>query len=202
MFRTLFSLLVVSLVLTRALAAAISEPIPVDGGEITGVPGRDASITAFKGVPFAAPPVGDLRWREPKPVVPWKGIRKAGEFGSSCIQTIHDELQPWTYEFMTHNQISEDCLYLNVWTPASSPAEKRPVFVYVYGGGFNSGSGAVPLYDGEGLAKKGLVVVTFNYRVGVLGFVALPELTRESPNQACALVPLWTAISCPPGFQP
>jgi para-nitrobenzyl esterase len=184
MFRTFFSWLVVSLVSPGALAAAISQPIQVDGGAITGVPGRDPSITAFKGVPFAAPPVGDLRWREPKPVVSWEAIRKAGEFGSSCIQTIRDELKPWTYEFMTHNQISEDCLYLNVWTPARSPTEKRPVFVYVYGGGFNSGSGAVPLYDGEGLAKKGLVVVTFNYRVGVLGFVALPELTRESPYHA------------------
>src|SRR4051812_20705018 len=182
--RTFFSWLVVSLVSPGALAAAISQPIQVDGGAITGVPGRDPSITAFKGVPFAAPPVGDLRWREPKPVVSWEAIRKAGEFGASCIQTIRDELQPWTYEFMTHNQISEDCLYLNVWTPAGSPAEKRPVFVYIYGGGFNSGSGAVPLYDGEGLAKKGLVVVTLNYRVGVFGFLALPELTRESPHRA------------------
>ncbi len=182
MFRTVSSFVIVSLVWTGALAGDIAQPVQVEGGAVTGLPGRDPSITAFKGIPFAAPPVGDLRWREPKPVIPWKGVRKGGEFGSSCIQTIHDEFKPWTYEFMTHNQISEDCLYLNVWTPAKSATEKRPVFVYVYGGAFNSGSAAVPLYDGEGLAKKGLVVVTFNYRVGVFGFLALPELTRESPH--------------------
>ena len=184
MFRMFSSFLVVSLVWTGVLAAAISQPVPVTGGAVTGIPGRDPSITAFKGIPFAAPPVGDLRWREPQPVISWKGVRKSAEFGSSCIQTIHNELKPWTYEFMTHNQISEDCLYLNVWTPAKSATEKRPVFVWVYGGAFNSGSAAVPLYDGEGLAKKGLVVVTFNYRVGVFGFLALPELTRGSPHHA------------------
>lgn len=184
MFRTFSSFLVLSLVSTGTLAAAISQSVQVEGGAVMGVPGRDSSISAFKGIPFAAPPVGDLRWREPKPVLSWKGIRKGGEFGSSCIQTIHHEFKPWTYEFMTHNQISEDCLYLNVWTPAKSAAEKRPVFIFVYGGAFNSGSAAVPLYNGEGLAKKGLVVVTFNYRVGVFGFLALPELTRESPHYA------------------
>jgi para-nitrobenzyl esterase len=184
MFRTFSSLLVVSLVWTSALAAPLSQPVPIEGGAITGVPGRNPTITAFEGIPFAAPPVGNLRWREPKAVIAWKGVRQSGEFGSSCIQTIHNEWKPWTYEFMTHNQISEDCLYLNIWTPAKSATENRPVFAYVYGGAFNSGSGAVPLYDGEGLAKKGLVVVTFNYRVGVFGFLALSELTRESPHQA------------------
>jgi para-nitrobenzyl esterase len=184
MLQTFSSFLVVSVVGTGALAGAISQPIRIQGGAVTGVPGRDPSITTFKGIPFAAPPVGDLRWREPQPVISWNGVRKSEAFGSSCIQTIHDELKPWTYEFMTHNQISEDCLYLNVWTPAKSAAEKRPVFVWVYGGAFNSGSAAVPLYNGEGLAKKGLVVVTFNYRIGVFGFLALPELTHESPHHA------------------
>jgi para-nitrobenzyl esterase len=184
MFQTFSSFLVASLVSTGALAGAISQPVRIEGGVVKGVPGRDPSITAFKGIPFAAPPVGDLRWREPQPVVSWKGVRQSQEFGSSCIQTIHNELKPWTYEFMTHNQISEECLYLNVWTPAKAASEKRPVYVYVYGGAFNSGSAAVPLYDGEGLAKKGIVVVTFNYRVGVFGFLALPELSRESPHHA------------------
>lgn len=163
---------------------ATEQPVRVEGGLVSGVLGRNPSITAFKGIPFAAPPVGDLRWRAPKQVVPWQGVRRADQFSASCIQNVVAERKPWTYEFMTHGDISEDCLYLNVWTAAKSAAEKRPVFVYLYGGGFAEGSGAVPVYDGEGLAKKGLVVVTINYRVGVLGFLALPELTRESDHRA------------------
>ena len=88
---------------------------------------------------------------------------------------IVEEIKPFTHEFMTHGEISEDCLYLNVWTAAKSASEKRPVFVYIYGGGFGAGSAAVPIYDGEGLAKKGLVVVTFNYRVGILDSSRIPN---------------------------
>ena len=165
-------------------AGAIQQPVKIEGGLVSGIPGKDPSITAFKGIPFAAPPVGELRWRGPKQVVPWQGVRQADKFSASCIQNIVAERKPWTYELMTHGDISEDCLYLNVWTPAKSPAEKRPVFVYLYGGGFSEGSAAVPVYDGEGLAKKGLVMVTINYRVGVLGFLALPELTSESDHRA------------------
>jgi len=162
------------------LTAAITHPVKVDGGEVQGVPGKDAAITAFKGIPFAGPPVGDLRWRAPSPVVPWQGIRKADQFGASCMQNIVDERKPWTYEFMTHTAISEDCLFLNVWTGAKAAGEKRPVYVYIHGGGNTEGSGAVPVYDGEGLAKKGIVVVTVNYRLGILGFFTHPELTAES----------------------
>ena len=162
-----------------ALGAAIEGPVTVTGGRVSGMPGRDRSVVVFKGIPFAAPPVLDRRWREPGPVVPWQGVRRADAFGASCIQTIVAERKPWTHEFMTHGEISEDCLFLNVWSAAASPSERRPVFVYIYGGGFNEGSGAVPVYDGEGLARKGLVVVTFNYRVGVLGFLAHPELSKE-----------------------
>jgi para-nitrobenzyl esterase len=165
-------------------AGAIQQPIRVEGGLVSGAPGRDPSITAFKGIPFAAPPVGELRWRGPKQVVPWQGVRTADKFSASCIQNVVAERKPWTYEFMTHGDVSEDCLYLNVWTPAKSAAEKRPVFVYLYGGGFAEGSAAVPVYDGEGLAQKGLVMVTINYRVGVLGFLALSELTSESDHRA------------------
>ena len=161
-------------------AAAIHQPVKVTGGSVSGAPGVDPSIMAFKGIPFAAPPVGEGRWRAPQPVTPWQGVRKADRFGASCIQNIVEVLPPWTYEFMTHNEVSEDCLFLNVWTGAKAAGEKRPVFVYIYGGGFNSGSGQVPVYDGEGLAAKGLVMVTMNYRVGVLGFLAHPELTAES----------------------
>ena len=162
------------------LAAAIKQPVKVEGGMVSGVPGKDASVTTFKGVPFAAPPVGSLRWREPQPVVAWLGVRQADKFSASCIQNIVAEHKPWTYEFMTHTGISEDCLYLNVYTAAKSATEKRPVYVFIHGGGFTEGSGAVPVYDGEGLAKKGLVVVTINYRLGVLGLMAHPELSQES----------------------
>lgn len=165
------------------LAAAVDGPIAVTGGRVSGVPGRDPAVMVFKGIPFASPPVADRRWQAPGPVVGWTGVRRAGEFGASCIQNIVTERKPWTYEFMTHGEISEDCLFLNVWTAATSAKERRPVFVYVYGGGFNEGSGAVPVYDGEGLARKGLVFVSFNYRVGVLGFLAHPELSKERmPN--------------------
>lgn len=137
------------------LLAAIGQPVRTESGLVSGVPGRDSSITVYKGIPFAAPPVGDLRWKAPQPPTPWQGVRKADQFGNVCIQT-------------QRNQTSgnEDCLYLNVWTGATSPAEKRPVFVWIYGGGFLFGAGSDPLFDGEGLAKKGIVVVTMNYRLG------------------------------------
>lgn len=163
---------------------AVSQPVAVTGGRLAGMPGRDASITVFKGIPFAAPPVGNLRWRAPQPVVAWQGTKAATKFGASCMQTIVTERKPWTYEFMAHNDVSEDCLYLNVWTAAKAASEKRPVYVYFYGGGFTEGSTAVPAYDGEGLARKGLIVVTVNYRVGILGFFAHPELTRESETKS------------------
>jgi para-nitrobenzyl esterase len=154
----------------------------VTGGSLQGVAHGD--VASFKGIPFAAPPVGERRWQPPAPVVAWQGVRAADRFGASCIQTIVQERKPWTYEFMTHNEISEDCLTVNVWTAARSAGERRPVFFYIYGGGFSEGSAAVPAYDGEGLARKGLVVVVANYRVGVLGFLAHPELTKESAAKA------------------
>lgn len=164
--------------------AAHSQPVKVTGGLVSGVSATDPSIIAYKGIPFAAPPVGDLRWRAPQPVIPWTGVVKADKFAASCIQQIVREFGPWTYEFMPHNEVSEDCLYLNLWTPAKTPSAKLPVFVYIYGGGFETGSSAVAIYDGESLARKGLVVVTFNYRVGALGFLAHPELSEESPHRS------------------
>jgi para-nitrobenzyl esterase len=166
------------------LSAGIDKPVLVDGGLVLGVPGNDPSIMTFKSIPFAAPPVGNLRWRAPQPVLSWKGIHATDKYPTSCIQDIPTSNPPWTYEFMAHNAIGEDCLYLNVFTPAASPSQKLPVFVYIYGGGFQQGGTAVPIYDGEGLAKKGLVVVTINYRVGIMGFFAYPELTRESGHNA------------------
>jgi para-nitrobenzyl esterase len=166
------------------LAAAIEGPVKTALGLVEGVPGTDTSVVSFKGIPYAAPPVGNLRWQPPQPPAAWQGVRKADRFGASCIQNIVTERKPWTYEFMTHNEISEDCLSLNVWTPAGSAADKRPVFFWIHGGGNNEGSSSVPAYDGEGLAKKGLVVVVINYRLGVLGWLTHPELTKESGHNA------------------
>ncbi|HTY63330.1 MAG TPA: carboxylesterase family protein [Acidobacteriota bacterium] len=181
---TAFLILAFAVSAAPPLAAAIKGPVKTKSGKVSGISGTDPSITAFKGIPFAAPPVGELRWRAPQPPKPWHEVRAAEKFGASCIQNIVQERKPWTYEFMTHGEISEDCLSLNVWTGAKSPSERRPVFFYIYGGGFSEGSGAVPAYDGEGLAKKGLVVITANYRIGVLGFLAHPELSKESSAKA------------------
>ncbi len=163
---------------------ALAGEVRVTQGLLTGAPGRNRAITVFKGVPFAAPPIGDLRWRRPQPPAAWEGTRAATEFSPSCMQEIVDAHDPWTYEFMAHGEVSEDCLTLNIWTPARVTSERRPVFVYIHGGANREGSGSVPVYDGEGLASRGLVVVTINYRLGVFGFFAHPELTAESPENA------------------
>lgn len=180
--------LVTAVVFPTAASLVLSSQGPVIR-EVAVASGRvagsvEGAMAAFKGIPFALPPVGERRWTAPAPAAAWAGVRQATAFAPSCIQTIVEERKPWTYEFMTHGEISEDCLYLNVWTPASSPGAKLPVFVYIYGGGNNEGSGAVPAYDGTGLASKGLVVVTFNYRVGVLGFFAHPGLSKEAAYHA------------------
>ncbi|MFO7302237.1 MAG: carboxylesterase family protein [Acidobacteriota bacterium] len=168
-----------------APVVALEGEVRVAQGLLSGVPAeRNAAITVFRGVPYAAPPVGDLRWREPQPAPSWTGTRQAHEFAPNCVQDIVDVRPPWTYEFMAHGEVSEDCLYLNIWTPARLPIERRPVFVYIHGGANTEGSGSVPVYDGEGLASRGLVVVTINYRLGVFGFFAHPELTAESPHGA------------------
>src|SRR5208282_1806545 len=162
------------------LGAAIPQPILTASGPVSGAPGADGTVVAFKGIPYAAPPVGELRWRAPEPPVSWTAMRKADQFSASCIQNIVAERKPWTREFMAHNGTSEDCLYLNVWTPARSAGEKLPVYFWIYGGGYVEGSTAVPVYDGENLARRGVVIVTINYRLGVLGFLAHPDLTREA----------------------
>jgi para-nitrobenzyl esterase len=165
-------------------AASLTQPVKTEGGLLNGMPSADGSVRTYKGVPFAAPPVGNLRWRAPRPAAAWQGTRQANQFSASCIQNIVEERKPWTYEFMTHTPISEDCLYLNVWTGAKNPNEKRPVLFWMYGGGYTEGSAAVPVYDGEALARKGLVVVTVNYRLGLLGFLVDPELSKESDRNA------------------
>ncbi len=164
--------------------------VPTRTGIVAGVPSADGVVTSFKGIPFAAPPVDSLRWRAPRPAAPWTGVRKADRFGPSCMQGSNTPFGPWTSEFLYVTPASEDCLYLNIWTAAKA-TERRPVLVYIYGGGFSSGSGDVPVYDGTRLAKKGLVVLTVNYRVGPLGFLAHPELTAESPVHAMGCSTRW-----------
>lgn len=156
--------------------AAVAGPVRIQSGLIAGVPSRwDASVTVFKGIPYAEPPVGRLRWRPPQTPARWQGVRRADHFGNVCPQ-------PGGTPAM-RAAMSEDCLFANVWT-AASPKERRPVFVWIYGGGFTVGTGADPLFDGTGLARKGLVVVTFNYRLGPLGFLATPALSKESGHNA------------------
>jgi para-nitrobenzyl esterase len=156
----------------------------VDSGALAGVPGNAAAISVFRGVPFAAPPVGERRWRAPEPAAAWTGTRRAAEFSKSCVQKVQRRLLPWTEEYMPQREMSEDCLALNVWTGAPSAAERRPVLVYIHGGGYSGGAGDVLVYDGEALAARGVVVVTFNYRVGVFGFFAHPGLTAEGGHEA------------------
>ena len=151
-------------------------PVQVDTGLLTGIAGRDPEIAVYKGIPYAKPPVGELRWKPPVKPEPWTGVRKAAQFGPAC---------PQPGGMAGDMPQSEDCLTLNVWTGAEpNSGEKRPVYVWIYGGGFIGGTGADPQFDGEGLAKKGVVVVTLNYRVGVLGFLSTPELSRESGHNA------------------
>lgn len=162
---------------------AMEPLVKTQGGWVKGVLNASKTVVSFKGIPFAAPPVGNLRWRAPQPPLPWKGIRQADSFGASAIQIKQGSRNPWTEEFMVQNEISEDCLFLNIWTPGTGSSQKRAVLVYIHGGGFVEGSGGVDVYDGEELSKKGIVVVTINYRLGVFGFLAHPELSAESPNK-------------------
>ena len=143
---------------------------PVKGTTVAG-----GTIDVFLGVPYAAPPVGDLRWRAPQPAKPWDGVRDATKPGPACMQ-------PKVFDDISFPEISEDCLTLNVYAPVK--AAKLPVMVWVHGGGFQAGGGAEPRHDGEAFAKKGVVLVTINYRLGVFGFLAHPELTKESPARA------------------
>jgi para-nitrobenzyl esterase len=151
-----------------------AQPVLTESGALSGV--RERGLAVYKGVPFAAPPLGNLRWRAPEPVVSWTGTRAAQAFAPACMQegvSMPGEAPP---------SVSEDCLYLNIWAPVKRLGENLPVIVWIYGGGYRNGSAAMPLYWGDRLARKGVIVVTIAYRLGPLGFLALPELTRESPN--------------------
>jgi para-nitrobenzyl esterase len=180
------TLIVAALVLSTAWAQTPGA-VRIDGGMAQGVSQGD--VVVYRGLPFAAPPVGDLRWQAPQPVKPWQGVRKADAFGPGCIQDAPPPTSPGrggTY--------AEDCLYLNVWRPAKASGP-LPVMVWFYGGGFVGGSAAWDLFDASALARHGVMVVTFNYRLGPLGFLAHPELTKESGHNASGNYGLMDAIA-------
>jgi para-nitrobenzyl esterase len=157
--------------------AAIDEPVRLDSGLVSGTATGTPGVRVFKGIPYAAPPVGELRWRAPQAPAHWEGERKADQFGPVCMQGTGGS---------SNQKMGEDCLYLNVWTGSKSANEKRPVMVWIYGGGYSTGSGSQAMYDGEALAEKGAVVVTLNYRLGPFGFFSYPELTQESDRRGAA----------------
>jgi para-nitrobenzyl esterase len=157
------------------------DPVRIDSGLVSGTYLRSGA-KAYLGVPFAAPPVRELRWKAPQPVTAWTGIYTANRLPPECPQALRDSD---TNHYFGEEPVSEDCLYLNIWAPAAAKAGARlPVVVWVYGGGFTGGSSGMAIYGGENLAKKGVVYVSFNYRLGILGFLAHPELTRESGHNA------------------
>ncbi|MDN3204538.1 carboxylesterase/lipase family protein [Algoriphagus sediminis] len=159
----------------------INETVEVTGGTIEGYFDEETSLYVYKGIPFAAPPTEELRWKAPQAVIPWEGKKETKEFGPSPMQQKPQPFMFWSSEFLIPEEpISEDCLFLNVWTGAKDITEKRPVMVYIYGGGFQSGGAGCPIYDGSGMAEKGVVFVSINYRVGPFGFLAHPDLTDES----------------------
>jgi para-nitrobenzyl esterase len=155
------------------------EQVRVESGVLEGKTSADGKVRIFLGVPFAAPPVGELRWKEPQPVAKWDGVRQSKKFGARCMQA-------GIYADMVFRDAgsSEDCLYLNVWAPKTKASAKLPVMVWIYGGGFQAGSTSEPRQDGEHLAHKGVVIVSMNYRLGIFGFFSHPDLTAESPHHA------------------
>ncbi len=174
--KTLFRLIIVSIVMV--LSGCNNEKLPeakvtIKDGIIQGT--VEDSVAVFRGIPFAAPPIGDLRWKAPQPVKPWEGVLIADKFAPAPVQP--------RVQWMGDINMSEDCLYLNVWTPAVSSKAKLPVMVWIYGGGFSNGATSVPMYNGENIAKKGVILVSVAYRLGALGFLAHPELSAESENR-------------------
>ncbi len=159
--------------------------VKTENGLVRGLPAADPRVISFKGIPFAAPPVGELRWKAPQPAADWEGVRDCLEFAPISMQSIPglDEENIYTREWNVDPSIpmSEDCLYLNVWTPAKSEKDRLPVFVWYFGGALQWGNTAEMEFDGERLARRGIVVVTVNYRLNVFGFLAHPELLEEAP---------------------
>jgi para-nitrobenzyl esterase len=203
---------------TTQLRAMIPEQVKIDSGLVAGTASGQPTVRVFKGIPFAAPPVGENRWKAPQPVAKWDGVRKADAFGAPCAAgpagggrgggrgaapgaaapgaPAPGAAAPAAPAAPPREPArAEDCLYLNVWTSANNPNDRRPVMMWIYGGGFTGGSGGLAWYDGENLASKGPVIVTMNYRLGSLGFFAHPELAKESGHNASGNYGMMDAIA-------
>ncbi|AGG88524.1 carboxylesterase/lipase family protein [Rhodanobacter denitrificans] len=169
------TLLCLAALAVLGLSVSVATPVRIDSGLVEGM--QVNGVTVFKGIPFAAPPIGPLRWRAPQAPAAWTGIRSANQFAPICMQhgSYPEDAPP--------EPMSEDCLYLNIWVPPHVTGDPLPVMVWIYGGGLMNGSASTPLYAGDMLARKGVIVVTANYRLGVLGFLAHPGLSRESPQR-------------------
>ncbi len=205
-----FSAMLLVVCVVARPSAMIPDQVRIESGTLAGVVGTtQPAVRVFKGIPYAAPPVGENRWRAPQPAAKWDGVRKADAFGAPCAagapfagrggargaRGAAPGQPPAPAGPPREPARSEDCLYLNVWTSANSPSDKRPVMLWIYGGGFTGGSGGLAWYDGENLAAKGPVIVTINYRLGALGFLAHPELAKESGHNASGNYGMMDAIA-------
>src|SRR5262245_7512465 len=215
-------------VATTHVRAMIPEQVKIDSGMVSGTASGQPTVRVFKGIPYAAPPLAENRWKAPQPVAKWDGVRKADAFGAPCIAgpavgrggrgaaapgaadgrgrgaqaapapgaaPAQAAQAPAQSAPPREPARAEDCLYLNVWTSANSPNDRRPVMVWIYGGGFTGGSGGLAWYDGENLAAKGPVIVTFNYRLGSLGFFAHPDLAKEAGHSGSGNYGMMDAIA-------
>lgn len=177
--------LFVALLALAALVSCESNPVlNIEGGQIQGVKADISDVYVYRGIPYAAPPLGELRWKEPQPVIPWEGVKVCDTFGHPSYQSVHypgGYTTEWGYG--AESPSSEDCLYLNVWTKAPGQTDKKlPVAVWIHGGGFREGWSSEPEFDAQEWAAKDVVIVSMNYRLGVFGFLAHPELSAESPH--------------------
>jgi para-nitrobenzyl esterase len=176
-----FSIFLAAAAFMQSAKKIDARKVPTEAGYISGNTGEDGKLKIFMGVPYASPPVKELRWKAPQPVKSWKGIKECVLLPPSAMQSKPVPFSMWSQEFMAPAEpLSEDCLYLNIWTEADKTSEKRPVIVWIHGGAFTGGSGTVPLYDGSEMAGKGVIFITINYRLGVFGFLAHPQLSAES----------------------
>lgn len=182
---------------TQTPAASLSDPVPTQQGLVAGANSAVGGVRVFKGIPFGAPPVGELRWQPPQAPASWEGVRPADTFGAACVQPSQPNRVPSNVavDLPDSAPVSEDCLYLNVWTPAETAAAALPVMVWIYGGAYREGAGSSPHNQGHYLAEKGVILVNFNYRLGPFGFLAHPELTAESGHNASGNYALSDAVA-------